>query len=398
VKSGDPLVGRRLTVLASVVLVLLGASSAFGQYPLANPSGYRVIAAPDAPTAFLGSASGFNWVDNDRLLFLATDRELSTTKKDKERTVVVKVVPTIHLWDLRTQTIRRYQPEPLAHWLCVADGRVWYGLKRNDEMVMFEGLFGQERARTPTPRRVGKDGQPFGPLLNRFSCREYWFAELPRFNRGQSFPLRHEDGVFERLGSDINGAPQWEGPLPPFKGWIHKENASTEVALPQERISHPLAYSSIAGGYLFGRVQTRFEKGVPNRLYKLEIPGYSFRSLDILGNQNWSVLSRYTVVRRGLVGVSSVLADPKLKWNPGPAGVYLFYGAPVFEFLGKEFAVEKGRDALPFISYERITSGFVVEMSAASPDGCKIAVVTDPSNHENARLWLDVVDFCTIGY
>ena len=393
-KSGHSSGGRRFTALVPVILVLGGASSVFGQYPPANPSGYRVIPAPESTTAFLGSARSFNWVDNDRLLFLANDRELSTTKKDKDRTVVVKAVPTIHLWDFRTETIRRYQPEPLAHWLCVADGRVWYGLKRHGEMVVFEGLFGQERPRAPTPPRVGKDGKPVGPLLNRFTCREYWFAELPRFNRGRSFPLRQEDGVFERLGSDHKGMPQWEGSLPPFKRWIHNESGSIEIAFPQELISHPLGYSSIVGGYLFRQDQGTIGKGVRNRLYILETPGYSVRSLDILGNQNWGFLSHLTVTVRGLVGVSTVPSPRNVKWDPGPAGVYLFYGAPIVEFLGKGFSAQAANHALPFVSYERITRGIVEETSAASPDGCRVAVVTDPWDQENRRFRLEVVDFC----
>jgi hypothetical protein len=393
-KSGHSLVGRRLRVLVPAVMVLVGASSALGQYPPANPSGYRVVPAPESTTAFLGSARSFNWVDNDRLLFLANDRELSTTKKDKERTVVVKAVPTIHLWDFRAQTIRRYQPEPLANWLCAVDGRVWYGLERNGETVVFEGLFGQERPRAPTPTRIGKDGQPFGPLLNRFTCREYWFAELPRLHRGRSFPLRHEDGVFERIGSDIKGAPEWEGPLPPFKRWIHKENGSTEIAFPQERISQPLAYSSIAGGYLFSRVQGRIERGVTNRIYFLETPSYLVRYLDILGNQNWAILGNYTVTSRGVLGVSNVPSPPNVKWDPGPAGMYLFYGAPIADFLGRKFAAQNANDALPFISYERITRGIVEVMSAASPNGCRVVVVTDPWDQENRRFRLEIVDFC----
>jgi hypothetical protein len=381
-----------LTVLVLAALVLIGAGSAFGQYPPANPSGYRVIAAPESTTAFLGSARSFNWVDNDRLLFVANDRELSTTKKEKER---IKAVPTIHLWDFRDATIRRYQPEPLAHWLCVADGRVWYGLKRNGEMVVFEGLFGQERPRAPTPRRVGKDGKPVGPLLNRFTCREYWFAELPRLNGGRSFPLRDEDGVFERLGSDRDGKPRWEGSLPPFRRWIHKENASIEIGFPQESIGVPLAYSPLAGGYLFSRIEGNIGKGITNRLYFLATPGYSVRVLDILGNQNWGLLSHYTVTRRGLLGVSHVSSPRSAKWDPGPAGIYLFYGAPIVEFLGDRFAARTGNHEVAFISYERITPGFVEEMSAASPDGCRVAMVTDPGDQENSRFRFAVVDFCT---
>jgi hypothetical protein len=84
-----------------------------------------------------------------------------------------------------------------------------------------------------------------------------------------------------------------------------------------------------------------------------------------------------------------------VEWDPGPAGVYLFYGAPIAEFLGKRFPAQTGNHALPFISYERITRGIVEAMSAASPNGCRIAVVTDPWDQENRRFRFDVVDFCT---
>jgi hypothetical protein len=373
---------------------VLGASSAFGQYPLANPSGYRVIPAPDAPTAFLGSSSGFQWIDNDRLLFAANDRELSTTKKEKEHTIVTKAVATIHLWDFHSRTIRRYQPDPLAERLCAADGRVRYAVKRDGETVVFEGPFGQEQPRTATPLRTGSDRQPVYPLVNPFTCREYWFAELPRHNGGRSFPLRAEDGVYERLGSDHNGKPRWEGSLPPFRRWINKENASIEIGFPQEPIGVPLSYSSIAGGYVFARMEGNIGKGITNRLYFLETPAYSVRFLDILGNQNWGVLSHYTVTRRGLLGVSHVPSARNAKWDPGPAGMYLFYGAPIVEFLGDRFAAQTGSHPLAFISYERITRGIVEEMSAASPDGCRVAVVTDPWDQENRRFRFEVVDFC----
>jgi hypothetical protein len=189
--------------------------------------------------------------------------------------------------------------------------------------------------------------------------------------------------------------PQWEGSLPPFKRWIHNESGSIEIAFPQELISSPLGYSSIVGGYLFKRDQGTIGKGVGNRLYILETPGYKVRSLDILGNQNWGILSHLTVTVQGLLGVSTIPSPRNVEWDPGPAGVYLFYGAPIAEFLGKRFPAQTGNHALPFISYERITRGIVEAMSAASPNGCRIAVVTDPWDQENRRFRFDVVDFCT---
>jgi hypothetical protein len=87
--------------LGPAVAGLIATSSAFGQYLPVNPSGYQIVLAPGSATAFLSSARGFQWIDNDRLLFLANDRELSVTKKDGNRTIVTKAVSTIHLWDFR---------------------------------------------------------------------------------------------------------------------------------------------------------------------------------------------------------------------------------------------------------------------------------------------------------
>src|SRR5262245_49954769 len=120
-------------------------SGAFAQiFPL-NPSKYRVIPAPEFSTGYPLSARGFNWIDSDRLIFVVNDKQLSATERRDGQAVVTKGVPTIHVWDFRAGTITRYRDEPLGHRLCAVDGRVWYGLKREDRVVVFEGDFGQEK-------------------------------------------------------------------------------------------------------------------------------------------------------------------------------------------------------------------------------------------------------------
>src|SRR5882762_5909928 len=71
-------------LLASVV----GAGPAMSQSLSINPSDYRIISAPEFKTGRAGSARNFFWIDNERLLFLVNDRELSMMEKKDGRTVI----------------------------------------------------------------------------------------------------------------------------------------------------------------------------------------------------------------------------------------------------------------------------------------------------------------------
>jgi hypothetical protein len=395
-KSGHSLVGRRLTVLLPAILVLVEASSAFGQYLPVNPSGYQIIPAPESPTAFLSSSRGFQWIDNDRLLFLANDRDLSVTKKDGNRTIVKKAVPTIHLWDFRAATIQRYQPEPFAQRLCVVDAWARYGLKRNDETVIYEGPFGQERARTPTPPRIATDGQQISPQVNPFTCREYWFTDLPRPNKGRSFPLKEADGLLEDLGWNPTAEQPSDNALsPPFRRWLHFDNRSIELSFPQERISSP-TFSKFLDAYVFIRPDDRIDFGKSNRWYVLFRKDWEVISTEIPGSLHWKQLHNIAVTRAGIVAESTATSQPRVPYDPGPSGLYLFFG-PVIDGLARRgFGNAPRYDPLgPGIHYERINKGLVDSMSSASPDGCKVVNVIDPWHTEKRQLRLEAVDFCS---
>lgn len=384
---------------SALIAFLLATGHATAQLLPLNPSHYRIISAPEFPTGRPGSARAFEWVDSERLLFLVNDRQLSETERRGDRTVIINAVPTIHLWDLRTGNIRRYRDEPMADHLCAVDGRVWYGLRRGERKMVFEGIFGEEREREATPVRINKDGSRIAPALNRFSCKEYWSIEVPRPYGGSALPLRDEHGVFERAGSNAKGDIVKGGWLPPFKWWIHFGGDSREIPLPQENISHPLAYSPLAGGYLLRREENRLARGIANRFYLWLPKTNKVRVLDVLGSQNWTALFQPSVTRLGLVAISATpTKDPRAKWDPGPAGIYLFNGSPVEDFIGQQSTEEdkSGIQRRPF-GVEQIVSGLIDEMSGVSPDGCKIAAVIDPWDGERRRFRLEVIDFCGKG-
>jgi hypothetical protein len=388
----------RLPIFVAVAAVFLSATGNVGSQILpVNSSGYRVIAAPEFATGYPATARAFSWVDSERLLFLANDRQLSRTERRGDRTVVVEAVPTIHLWDLRAGTINRYRDEPLADHLCTTNGRVFYGLRRGDQKVVREGAFGQERERLATAPRVDEGGRRVHPELNEFTCNEYWYSDFPRPNGGRVFPLRDEHGLFERIGSGRDGKPRWEGSLPPLKRWVHVNGASREIPLPQETIGPPLSYSPLALGYVFARQENRIERGIANRFYLWIPKTNTVRILDLLGSKNWSALYYPTITRVGFVAKSSTpVANPRAKWDPGPAGLYLFTGSIVDTFIGVAHDVPGPAGNRP-LAVEQIVSGLVDEISEVSPDGCKIAVVIDPWDREDRFFRFDVIDFCTRG-
>jgi hypothetical protein len=365
-------------------------------FPL-NPSRYRIISAPEFPTGHGGSARAFEWVDNDRLLFLVSDRKLSQTEQREGRTVITKAVPTIHLWDFRAGTITRYRDEPLSDYLCVIDGRVYYGLKRNGSKVTIEGLFGEERERPATPPRTDTNGRAISRGFNRFACKEYWYADVLRPNGGRAILLRDEHGIYERVGLNAKGEPDTRRSSPPFKWWRHLAGNAIEIPFPQENINDPLGYSNLTNGYLFQHRQDRQQEGMRS-VFFLWVPNTNtVRRLDVLGNENWTALSDPRITRAGLIVKNPTPPKrPRDEWDPGPSGIYLFTGSPVDEFIDSSIAYDRGsqRRDRPFI-VEQLISGPILEISQVSPDGCKVAVVTDPLGKRDRIFRFETIDLCS---
>src|SRR3954447_8764578 len=153
------------TVVAAAALLVLECASALAQLEPLNPSRYRIVDAPESETAFLASAHSFAWVDNNRILFIATDKELSETEKRGPDLITKRAVYTIHLWDLEKQAIKRYRDEPLSKYLCASNGHVAYGLSRGGKTVVLEGAFGREQKRPDTSLRTTAGGAQLSPRL-----------------------------------------------------------------------------------------------------------------------------------------------------------------------------------------------------------------------------------------
>jgi hypothetical protein len=265
---------------------------------------------------------------------------------------------------------------------------------RGGTKVFFEGALGAEEIRPAAAEGI-KAGGKESLLFNRFSCKYYFPSDLVRRNGGAVHPLREEDGYFESLGSNRDGEPEWAGTLPPCRRWIHSKTGSREVTFPQEAVGRPLAYSSLAHAYIFQRFNYKVVAGATNRVYLLAPNQDAARVLDIPGTPYWSNLYSLTIARPGLVATSSLPArSSRAKWDPGPAGLYLFRGAPVDEFV--RYGDPAARAENDFVA-EKLVPGLVDAVSVASPNGCKVAAVIDPWDGEDRKIRLLVVDFCNVG-
>lgn len=364
-----------------------------GQILPTNPSGYRITPAPGSETALLGSAHSFQWLDGNRVIFGATDRQLSTIERDGGRLKTVKAVFTLHIWDTRSGTIRRYRPEPLSRELCVVDRRIRYVLRLEGREALFEGEFGHEQEREMTrPRTEGATATY--PRLNKFSCKEYWFSEMPRPHEGQVIPLREEDGYLERVASGPARLPTYARWMPPYRRWLVSTGGSTEVVFPEGEIGAPNGYSSLTGGYLFWKDESRLMRGISNTFVLWRPKENVVRTLEVPGSQNWTALHYPRITRVGLVAKSSTaVRDPRVKWDPGPAGIYRFYGAAVDSFLNQDPA--SSLLGQPRFGVEQIVSGLIDAISPVSEDGCKLVVVVDPWDQENRQIRLELIDFCS---
>jgi hypothetical protein len=393
---------KRLWAASVFAALSVLVSDVIAQILPLNPSHYRIIPAPEFSTGLLstdrgGGPSGFQWVDNERLLFVVNDRQLSKKEHRDIRTVVFKGVPTIHLWDFRAGTIKRYRDEPLADYLCVIDGRVYYGLKRNGKKVTFEGVFGQESQQAQPAPRIADNGQPLPRGFDRLGCKEYWYADVPRPHGGSATPLRPEHGILERTGS----GPEGKSANPkskPFKWWNHLGDKSVEIPFPQEWVSGPTVYSNLVPGYLFWRQVNRLERGVINRFYLWVPRSNTVRMFDVVGSENWTALYLPRVTKAGLVAMSNAIKKNRRgDYDLGPQGVYVFSGAPVEEFISGAAVDASHSTANRPLSVQQLVSGLIHEVSQVSPDGCRIVVVVDPWDKEDRHLRFEAMDFCQKG-
>jgi hypothetical protein len=356
------------------------------EFPV-NPSGYRTAEMREAPT--VGSVpwnswdtGTARWVDNERVLFLAFDKELKKQVERDGKQVSIGV-QTLHLWNTRTGEVKRYwYGESLP--FCVAGDFVRYRVRRDGKLVLLQGRFGEEKEFEPERQPRPDEKDPVSHF-NRFTCKVQRFPNLLGPNKGFITPLRDEHGILE----DNKAYAVIRATEPPRR-WLHKpDGSSLELPIHDDFVGGPW-YSQHLGVYSLRRRDSLISRGMVNKAYLLFPDSGQVNALEIPGNRAWASLSSLIPVKAGLIGISSEI-NVRTEWDPGDAGLYLFYGATVEAFLSRKVA-----QPAPSIQVERLSRGSVRDVDV-SPDGCKVAIHVDPWDRENRKAYLRMVDICTKG-
>jgi hypothetical protein len=354
------------------------------EFPV-NPSGYRVAEMREAPTIdflpWVGWEVSVRWVDNERVLFGAYDKELRQQVERDGKQVSVGL-PTLHVWNTRTGEVTRYwHGESLP--FCVAGDFVSYSVRRDGQLAFRRGKFGEDEEFKPE-RKYKPDGTLLVHHFNRFTCKAHWFPDLLGPNKGYVTPLRDEDGTFEDNTMRIRG-------LEPPRRWLHKpDGTALDLPLHDRFIAGPW-YSHYLGVYSLKRRDSVISRGMVNKAYLLFPDTGQVNALEIPGSQAWHSLLNLMPVTAGLVGKSSAI-NVRVEWDPGDAGLYLFSGPAVQTFLTRT-APQPQDGKAGSLHAERLSRGSVRDLDV-SRNGCKVVMLIDPWDRENRKSYLRMVDFC----
>lgn len=357
-----------------------------------NPSNYRIVKADDTETAAVAWAEP-HWLDNDRVLLRVADWQLSGIKVEGGRRSISKPRYTLHVWNTRTGQLTRYSAEELYGGICVADGFVRYRVKRGSNVIVKEGALGAEVERHPTPPRTSADKEQIYPIVNPYTCKEYWYADVPRPNAGGAYPLKDGDGVLEIKGSVGTGRPDSAAHFPPYKRWLHRGGISTELALPQKQFRGRPLYWGLISSYVYRWTPGQLEKGISNWFYAVDPHRGNVREIVIPGSEYWTYLAPTEATRAGIVAAASAI-NVYRSWDPGTSGLYLFHGREVQDFFGRSFLELQAKDGK--IGYELLVGGLVRAL-ATSPDGCGLVTKIDPYDHEGRSQALLLIGLCEKG-
>lgn len=369
------------------------AGAATSELPV-NPSRYRTIELRTAPTVdslpWNGWSTGsVRWIDNERVLFGAYDKELRKQVQRDGKLVNIGM-ETLHLWNTSTGEVTRYwRGESLP--FCVAGTFVRYTVRQNGRMVVREGRFGEEKEREFITSRRAPDGKDLNSYFNRFECQLLWINTRLGPNKGIVTPLRNEHGQFE----DDHDMAVFK-PGEKARRWLHKPNGvSIELPIHDEWIAGPW-YSKFLNVYLVKRRDSSISRGMANKLYLLYPDSGQVSELTIPGSPSWASLSNQLPVKLGLIATSSEL-NVRASWDPAHAGLYLFSGPPVEKFFSNlNLAPNSDTPAPSDIRVERISRGLISDLDV-SGDGCKVVMLIDPWDKEKRKAYLQIVDLCAKG-
>lgn len=162
--------------------------------------------APPYPILDSGVPASTNdrlyWLDNDRVIFVSYGQKFKSLEEAQTR----QKVPSIHIWDTRTNKVTLYKNS--AEELCYDDGYIVYAVVKRpydaaDPARWYAGPMGQEQEVDPPNGLVD-----FSVLQNPHTCR---WVERPEYARGHTaMPLREEDGwLVHSKPWNVNEPGEW---------------------------------------------------------------------------------------------------------------------------------------------------------------------------------------------
>lgn len=335
-----------------------------------------------------GNGVSARWIDNDQVLFGAYDRQLRK-QVDRFGKMTSVGLEVLYLWDTRTGGVKRHWPGQSLPF-CVAGDYLTYTITRNGRSVYRGGRFGNEREFEVIPQ-LDANGKELARYFNRFTCQVQWLPDLLGPNKGIVTPLRTEHGIFED-----NKSPAVSRSDEPPRRWLHKPDGTTlELSLPNEN-DGLIGYSTYLKAYVLGRRQNLLKRGITNNVHLLFPDTGQVNALEIPGSEHWTYLSDVRPTRIGLVGAGHEI-NIHSAWDPGDAGLYLFYGAAIERFFSKTAVrPSNGKPDPGTVQVERLSRGLIRDLDV-SEDGCKVLMLIDPSDRKNRKAYLRVVDVCKKG-
>lgn len=301
------------------------------------------------------------WLDNEQVLFLGSGTSKPIVKDDE----------WLLIWDTKKNGISKYKQHVVN--FCYRDGVIQYALvARQPESgkrmwTYYRGKLNEE-AIDQTPDRKE----------DKLNCR--YISAWPKFPHGKALTiLREQDGYLVRDETEKN--VKFEN----YRILYYKADTKDTIPLPFRRYeADRVDYFSFKDAY-FLYPSSYFKDGshilswpptIPlftwwiypsGKLEKVEIP---------LGPWTKGGLKFYPTRE----GVFLVNRHSRSDRDPGDAGGYLIHGTTV----------------------RKLISGVLTDVSAVSPDGCRVAFSHTPSQHadrsdESNRRTLKMIDVCVKG-
>lgn len=301
------------------------------------------------------------WMDNERVLFLGSGTAMPIGQDDA----------WLLIWDTRKKTIAKYRQHVLD--FCFHDGVIQYRTVAREPATgkriwtFYRGKFSEELIDQTPDRKEDK-----------LNCR--YISVWPRFPDGKAHAILREGDGYVVLDETVPNVKFGNYPLVYYK----RENQAP-IRLPFRRYDadrvkyYPFrqAYFLYPASYFTnGTHLTPWPKNVPLYVWWLS-PNGEIDKIEIpLGAWARGGLIFYPTLK----GVFVVNRHSKSDRDPGSAGGYLVQGTTV----------------------KKLVDGVLTDVSAVSPDGCRIAFSHapsqdsdrfDPKNHRRLKM----IDICAEG-